>query len=360
MVPAAQARQSLIEFVAASLLRTGADTLAARLMKDLAQDDGWLWRLADRVLPAGRAGVVVARARAQAIDALDRGQSTGQTVVTLADAEYPGLLRQIADPPIVLWIRGDASILSRPAVAVVGARAAGPAGLEAARKLGRDLAAAGLVVVSGLARGVDGAAHLGALEAGGLTVAVLGCGADVTYPREHRDLAIRIVRTGAVVSELRPGTSPLQFHFPRRNRIISGLCKAVVVIEASEKSGSLITARAALEQGRDVLAVPGGIATGRYRGSHSLIKDGARLVESVDDVLEEIRWPLPGRPPTAVDKSFGDSTLERALPPGETCSLDELAARTRRPAADLLSELAVLELAGRVARVAGGSFVRLD
>jgi DNA processing protein len=350
-----------LDDVAASMLRAAADTLSARVLKELPRDGDWLARLATRVvLPPEAAWAAVVRARADARLSIERARATGQRVIAAADAAYPELLRHIADPPIVLWIRGDPSVLSSPAVAIVGARDATPAGLLAAQQLGRDLAAAGLVVVSGMARGVDGAAHRGAIEGGGRTVAVLGSGADVIYPRDHATLADQIVPAGAIVSELRPGTQPRPYLFPLRNRIISGLVKAVVVIEASERSGSLITARQALEQGRDVLAVPGGVASGRYRGSHRLIKDGARLVESVEDVLDEIGWPRQGQTRTSTSKSLKDSSLERNLHPGEPSSVDELAARTGRPAADLLAELTVLELAGRVARVAGGGFVRLD
>jgi len=230
------------------------------------------------------------------------------------------------------------------------------------RQLGRELAAAGLVVVSGLARGIDAAAHEGALEAGGLSVAVLGSGADVVYPPEHAPLLRRLLDAGAVVSELAPGTPPRAPHFPLRNRIISGLSRAVVVVEAAEKSGSLITARAALEQGRDVLAVPGPPASGRYRGSHALIKDGARLVETVEDVLDEIGWSRPGgaRRPSARSKSLSSSQLEASMAIGEPYALDDLCQRSGRSASEILSELGVLEVDGRVARVAGGGYVRLD
>jgi DNA processing protein len=191
---------------------------------------------------------------------------------------------------------------------------------------------------------------------------VLGCGVDVVYPPEHRDLMRRICDTGSVISEFPPGAPPRPNHFPLRNRIISGLSHAVVVIEASEKSGSLITAKAALEQGRDVLAVPGAISTGRNRGGHALIKDGARLVETVEDVLDEMGWrPRPGSErPRDGDKEPAVSKLEAAMDPGETYSLDELAAATGHGAAELLAELADLELAGRVARVGGGNFAKLD
>jgi DNA processing protein len=256
---------------------------------------------------------------------------------------------------------GDPDVLSKPAVAVVGSRRATPTGLAAARRLSQQLAEAGLAVVSGLARGIDGAAHRGALEAGGTTVAVLGNGLDVIYPAEHRELMAAVGRAGAAVSEFPPGTPPRPRHFPLRNRIISGLSRAVVVVEASEKSGSLITARAALEQGRDVLAVPGSIASGAYRGCHALIKDGARLVETVEDILQELGWPMaPNGLQAESRNTLFSNGLERFMPPGEPASIDELAVASGRPAADWLAELTLLELSGRVARTAGGAFVRLD
>ena len=188
----------------------------------------------------------------------------------------------------MLWTRGAIDVLNRPAVAIVGARAASPYGLSVAGRLASDLAAAGVVVVSGLARGVDSAAHRGALAARGTTIAVLGSGVDVVYPPEHAPLAAEIAASGAVISELTPGAAPLPQFFPQRNRIISGLSRAVVVIEAGEQSGSLITARLALEQGREVLAVPGNVLSGRNRGAHGLLRDGAKIVESADDILEEL------------------------------------------------------------------------
>ena len=273
---------------------------------------------------------------------------------------YPKLLHHIADPPARLWVNGQADPLDGPAVAVVGARQATPTGLRLGYELGRDLAAAGLVVVSGLARGVDGAAHSGALDAGGRTVAVLGCGVDFVYPREHASLAARIVTIGALVSEFPPGTPPRPPHFPRRNRIISGLSLAVVVVEASEKSGSLITAKMALEQGREVLAVPGNAANGCYRGCHALIKDGARLVESVEDVLEEIGWRSGRGAPRPVAGTSRLTGLEAAMAAGEPYSVEDLARQLERSVSRVLAELTALEIDGRVTRVAGGRFVRLD
>src|SRR5215813_12613044 len=226
--------------------------------------------------------------RSRATTALERASRHGVECVPWTDARYPFVLRSIADPPPVLWIRGSMSAFEIVSVAIVGSRSGSPYALAVAERLAADLSARGIAVTSGLARGVDSAAHRGALSVGGRTVAVLGCGPDVAYPREHETLMADIVATGAVVSELVPGTPPKAHFFPRRNRIISGLSRAIVVIEAGEKSGSLITARCALEQGRDVLAVPGNILNGRNRGAHGLLRDGAKIVESADDILEEL------------------------------------------------------------------------
>jgi DNA processing protein len=272
---------------------------------------------------------------------------------------YPERLWEIHDPPIVLWSKGTATFHPR-SVAIVGSRRSTPAGLIVARKLGGDLASAGWTIVSGMALGVDGAAHEAALDAGGETIAVLGCGADVVYPREHRALAARIVERGRILSEYSPGSPPDAWHFPLRNRIISGLVRAVVVVEAGEKSGSLITARLAIEQGRDVLAVPGSAASGRYRGSHALIKDGARLVETVDDGLDELEGVSREHRPGSGDNRLPLSELEKKMAVGEPYSADDLAALTGRPAPELLAELGSLEVQGRIGRAGGGNFVRLD
>jgi DNA processing protein len=326
---------------------------------------GALERLARGLgLPPAGIPAVVEAALAAADRLLDQAARLGLGLVGLTDPQYPPWLRQIVDPPPVLWLKGRAPVLSLPAVAVVGSRDATPTGLAVARRLAGGLADAGLTVVSGMARGIDGAAHAGALDAGGRTVAVLGCGVDIAYPRSHEALAAETAASGAVASELPPGTPPLPGHFPLRNRIISGLARAVVIVEASERSGSLITARLALEQGRDVLAVPGGVASGRHRGCHALIKDGARLVETVEDILDEIRWrPQAERrsgQPAYADNTFTMSDIEAIMAVGEPYGLDDLAARTGRPAAELLAELGRLEVAGRIGRFGPGCFVRLD
>jgi len=216
-------------------------------------------------------------------------------LIRWTDTEYPSNLRQIADPPPYLYIRGSAAALGPACVAIVGARAASDAGRHMARRLGLELASRGITVVSGLARGIDGEAHQGALDAGGRTVAVTGCGIDVIYPAEHRALAEAILESGgAIVSELPIGTSPRAENFPARNRILSGLCLGVVIVEAAERSGSLITARLALEQDRQVFAVPGSPLSGKSRGSNRLLKEGARLVECVEDIIEELAPQMIG------------------------------------------------------------------
>lgn len=232
---------------------------------------------------------------------------------------YPSLLRPIADPPPILVVRGSPDALEGPAVAIVGARAATAYGLGVARDLAAGLARRGIVVVSGLARGIDAAAHQGALEAGGRTVAVQACGSDITYPPEHRALADRIAAAGAVISELPPGRPPRAMHFPLRNRLISGLSHGVVVVEARPRSGSLITARHALDQGREVLAVPGPVTAPTSAGPNALLRDGARPVTALSDVFEAVGLgdatlfhPDPGRPRASATAS-GASGEERRI-----------------------------------------------
>ncbi|MEZ5316009.1 MAG: DNA-processing protein DprA [Vicinamibacterales bacterium] len=352
--------------MALALLRPGGDTRPARLLREAAilqaPAGEWLDRLIEALgVPPEDRPARRREARQRAEEAMNRARALGLGLVTCLSADYPPWLAQIPDPPPALWLAGDAGALRRTAVAIVGSRDASPAGLAASRRLGRDLARSGVVVVSGLARGIDAAAHEGCLEGGGVTVAVLGGGLNRLYPHEHHTLAEAIRTRGALVTEQPPDTPPLPLHFPRRNRIISGLSRAVVVVEAAERSGSLITAKAALEQGRDVLAVPGGIASGRHRGCHALIKDGARLVETVNDVLEEIGWVGPA---TSAGADSGKlpviSYLQEAMAGEAVCTLDELVERVARPAPAILAELATLELSGHVRRIGGGHFVWID
>ena len=254
--------------------------------------------------------------RTRSDELLARGAASGLTAIGFDDPRFPPRLRTLVDAPLVLWVAGSPALLLARAVAIVGSRAASPYGLEVAERLGYDLAVAGVTVVSGLARGCDGAAHRGALDARGSTVAVVGCGADICYPAEHAPLRLEIATTGAVLSELPPGTPPLPHHFPLRNRLISGLSHAVIVVEASDKSGSLITANYALHQGREVMAVPGTVLGARHRGSHALLRDGAQLVESAADVLTALGWSQRGSAVAADTSAHGAETLLEWLTPG--------------------------------------------
>lgn len=340
----------------------------------------WRWRAVAEQLRAGQHPIDILRAHCddgrrgrdrlptwadagrcmeRAAQAVRDGIESGLAAITIRDDAYPAALLEIPDPPPVLWVSGQAAVLSRLAVAIVGSRAGSPYALSVAERLGADLAARGVVVVSGLARGVDSAAHQGALSAGGITVGVLGCGADVVYPPEHRGLAGAMCVHGALLSELPPRTAPRPGFFPRRNRIISGLVRAVVVIEAGDKSGSLITARMALEQGRDVLAVPGNVLSGRNRGGHALLRDGARLVESADDILEELGLTPTARSQPDAAASATDPVFA-ALVAGEPLDLGQISAITGFGASQLLPRLLELELRGAVRREPGGRFVRFD
>ena len=270
----------------------------------------------------------------------------GARLLPLLSAEYPERLSQIPDPPPLLGVLGDPGVLRAPAVAIVGARAASAYGISVARSLAAGLATAGVVVVSGLARGVDAAAHEGTLEAGGRTVAVQACGLDRVYPAAHRELARRITQRGAVLSEMPPGTPPRGPYFPLRNRIISGLCSVVVVVEARARSGSLATARHALAQGVEVMAVPGPVNVPTSEGPNALLRDGAAPVIDAGDVLA-VFGLSPSESPAALPLPPAQQALVDALH-HEPATLDELARRLDQSRAQLALDLVELELAGRV------------
>ena len=274
----------------------------------------------------------------------------GIVSVARRDPGFPPLLAELHDPPERLFVRGEAAALSGPGVAVVGARSCSAYGAQVARSLGRELAGAGVTVVSGLARGVDGEAHRGALEAGGVTVAVLGCGIDRDYPRSHSELARRIVATGAVVSEYPPGVEPAPWRFPARNRIIAGLSLATVVVEARERSGALITADFALELGRDVFAVPGEITSALSAGTNDLLRQGAAPLTSVRDVLSALGIEV--ETPKAASVSGPARALIDLLAEGAR-GADELTRLAGRTSAEVGAALIELELAGLVAQAEG-------
>ncbi|MBN8489527.1 MAG: DNA-processing protein DprA, partial [Burkholderiales bacterium] len=285
-------------------------------------------------------------------------------VLAWGDADYPSLLLDSPDPPPLLWLDGPAWRLASPSVAIVGSRQATPAGLAHAREFAAELSRRSLCVVSGLASGIDGAAHLGALEGPGGTVAVTGCGLDIVYPARHRALAARIPDNGALLSEHPPGTPPLAPHFPLRNRIIAGLSLGTLVVEAALKSGSLITARLALEANREVFALPGPIHARQSQGCLQLIRQGAALVTSVDELLEALPAGVAGlaAPGTAPVRPEAADPADRAVLSAlgdDTLGLDALQARCGWPAAELSARLLSLELSGRVARLPGGRFQRV-
>lgn len=277
---------------------------------------------------------------------------------------YPTLLREIADAPPVLFVRGDPTVLSVSQLAIVGSRNPSPAGRQTAERFAFELAAQGLAITSGLAIGIDAAAHRGALEAQGLTIGVAGTGPDLVYPTQHRELNDRILANGgAVVSEFPPGTRASASNFPRRNRIISGLARGTLVVEAAAQSGSLITARQALEQNRDVFAVPGSIYSPLSLGCNALIKEGAKLVQSVADIVEDLRFlpAPPGRSDAPAVATSADETSLSLLKfvAYDPTSVDTLVAATGKTPEFIASMLVLLELQGLVASVPGGCYVRL-
>jgi DNA processing protein len=303
-------------------------------------------------------------------------ERAGCTLITLSNDQYPALLREIADPPLVLYVLGDAGLLSRHAVAIVGSRRPTAYGSSVAHRLASDLAQRGLVIVSGLARGIDSAAHRGALEVKGKTVAVLGSGVDVIYPRENKLLAKKIMESGAVISEFPLGTGPSPQNFPIRNRIISGLALGVVIVEAAEYSGSLITARLAVEQNREVFGVPGNITSAQSFGPNHLIKQGAKLVDQWIDVIEEfpaaIRMqllpplePSEGEPASAQTGSLFETSLNPdqkavfdALRMDEAQFVDSILGSVTLPYPRVLAALLELEMTGLIRQLPGKNFIR--
>jgi DNA processing protein len=293
----------------------------------------------------------------------------GRTLIALTSESYPSLLREIPDPPIALFVRGDPALLRSPQLAIVGSRNPTPSGRETSEAFASALAAAGLTITSGFARGIDAAAHRGALAAaGGRTIAVLGCGPDVVYPPDHAGLMEEIAAAGAVVTELPPGAPPKREHFPQRNRLISGLALGTLVVEASERSGSLITARLATEQGREVFAIPGSIHNALARGCHRLIRQGAKLVETSRDVLEEL-GPLAGVASSRADaeRASQDDPATAALADPEydgllhamgydPVSIDTLVRRSGLTTEVVSSMLLILELRGDIQAVPGGLY----
>ena len=323
--------------------------------------------LPQQVLAAGRgalarivsteiAGRILSDVDAPAVAAaLEWAAAEGHAMLTLADGDYPQPLLETADPPPLLYLRGRRELLARPGLAVVGSRSATPQGTSNAERFARAFSDAGLTIVSGLALGIDAAAHRGGLEGRGSTIAVLGTGADILYPQRNRALGERIAREGLIVSEFPLGTPPHGGNFPRRNRVISGLTRGCLVVEAALASGSLITARFAAEQGREVFAIPGSIHSPHSKGCHALIKQGAKLVESAQDLLQELGIKGFAAPPATVDQEFVGLLANLGYDP---CDIDALCARSGLTAAAVSAMLLQLELEGKVASLPGGLYQR--
>ncbi len=311
-------------------------------------------------------GEAVASARSDtAIDEeLENSERLGVRIVTLVDPDYPSLLREIDDPPFALYVRGRFPLDTGRAIGIVGTRRGTQYGKLVAARLASQLALKGLIIVSGLAAGIDAAAHQGSLDVGGHTVAVLGCGVDVCYPKSNERLFERIAVEGTALSEYPLGTRPAKWTFPQRNRILSGLCRGVVVVQAPARSGSLITARLALEQGREVFSVPGNITTATSAGTNGLLRQGAKLVESIDDILEEFPdlRAIAGRTPMieeAEELSLGEHERRvYELISLEPVHVDDIIARADLSPTEASHALLILQLEDLIAEADGGCYVR--
>jgi DNA processing protein len=307
---------------------------------------------------------LLARTRSWAAQEQERAARISAFILPWDDSRYSSLLRTIHDPPVLLWCRGDAACLTQPAIALVGSRSASSYGRKVSSMLALQLAQTGFTVVSGLAEGIDGQAHAGALAASGRTIAVLGCGIDIIYPRFHKKLYEQIAATGLIVSEYPLGTPPEGFRFPPRNRIISGLSLGTVVVEAAARSGALITARMALEQNREVFAVPGRIDSPQSKGPHRLLQEGAHLVHSVDDILAELpaaslRAAAPDSGTAApVELSAAEQELLLLLPSSASMDIEELMEKSCLPAGQLHGLLLGLELKGLLRQLPGQQYER--
>lgn len=315
-------------------------------------------RLATRSIIGDRADLLFDFDPTEAVEhSMAWASQPGQHIVSLADDAYPKALLEIADPPSLIYVRGNLALLQKRGLAMVGSRNATPQGQQTAENFAKTLAAKGLSIISGLALGIDAAAHRGALAAKGETIAVIGTGPDRIYPARNKELALAIVEHGAIVSEFPLGTPAIASNFPRRNRIISGLSRGVLVVEAAPESGSLITARLAAEQGREVFAIPGSIHSPVARGCHKLIKQGAKLVETAADILEEL-GSFSAITAQEVPSEMPDENPIMVALGHDPCGLDDLVERTGMSADQLLPELLTLELCGQIATLPGNRYQR--
>jgi DNA processing protein len=319
------------------------------------------------VAPAAARAIALGPAEEKVEASLKWLEDESNHLLTLAEEDYPKQLLEIADPPPLLYLKGRREILGKPGFAVVGSRNATPSGLQNAEAFARNLSDAGFTIISGMALGIDAAAHRGGLSGAGASIAVVGTGLDLVYPARNKALAHELAEKGLIISEFSLGTPALAKNFPRRNRIISGLSRGVLVVEAALASGSLITARQAGEQGREVFAIPGSIHSPFSKGCHQLIKQGAKLVDEANDILVELQWG--GAKPAVVAKGDGTDSDDDAED-GETdpvldamgfdpVSIDALIGRVKLPADQLIGRLTELELDGAIASMPGGKYQRL-
>jgi DNA processing protein len=339
-------------FLRLGLLLAGGGSRIRRLVAEAPGGQSLFANLMDGGAPRALLDTATKLARAEAQITVERVTTAGWRWLIPGDGHYPGLLAATSDPPLGLFVRGRLD--DRPTVAIVGSRKATPYGLQVARLLGEELGKAGVVMVSGMARGADEAAHRGALAVGGPSWAVWGTGPDRIYPPEHGKLAEELAATGALITEYPPGTPPRRHHFPERNRILAGLARAVVVVEAAARSGALVTARLAMEEGREVLAVPGNIFSELSVGPNTLLRVGARPLLTPRDLFDAI-----GCEPPAGSEASTDEGLLRFIGAGEALTADEIAARAKVAVAEVLGDLLALELAGEVSRRADGQYSRL-
>jgi DNA processing protein len=357
---------SLKAWLALSLTRGLGGESARRLLKEFGSPDAVFAVSVSSLKSIVKADVaaeirkgIVDDAIAPAMAWLEDGNNH---IVTLADSDYPQALLNIPDPPLLLYVKGRLDLLNRPALAIVGSRSATPQGLNNAEAFAKSLSDAGLCIISGLAHGIDAAAHSGALRGQGRSIAVVGTGLDKVYPAANRDLAHTLAQQGALVSEFPLATPPLAANFPRRNRLISGMSLGCLVVEASLQSGSLITARLALEQGRDVFAIPGSIHAPQSKGCHALLKQGAKLVEAAQDILEELGGMLvsPAQPSNSEDPdSEGQYSALLEHLGFDPVDVDTLSVRCGLTIAELSAMLLTLELNGRLCVLPGGLYQRI-
>ena len=354
---------SLISWLKLSLIRGLGGEHARRLLKEFGSPESVLTATADALKPFVKPDIVSAIRKGISEETLSPAlvwlEDEQNHVVALGDADYPKALLNIADPPLLLYVKGRLDLLNVAALAVVGSRNATPQGIGNAEEFSNLLSNAGLCIISGMAHGIDAAAHRGALRGKGGSIAVVGTGLDKVYPAANRDLAHQLARQGALVSEFPLGTPPIGTNFPRRNRLISGMSLGCLVVEASQQSGSLITARQAMEQGRDVFAIPGSIHSPQSRGCHKLIKQGAKLVETAEDILEELGGQFPQNKSDLMQGSPDQSDKLLDMMGFDPVDMDTLCQRTGLTVSQLSAMLLTHELENRVAQLSGGLFQRI-